>query len=435
VVSGYDLFMRAENDEDLAELTRLLYVATTRAADYLILSAGLTQLDDARGPWMTLLGRRFDLETGRFLADPAVDQQGATGILPVSSGATGVSPVSSGATGILPVSSGATGISPVPVVGQIANLPETRQVGTLPHDTGKMPVAPAAKPDRDLVTGDAWPLARVTSTEPPLGSKAAGKAARHDLLKLVEDVRHLAAKENGPLPKDLEPVPADPRARRQYSFSRLAGTLHARPAAVAVSEEESIVRPAIDPLGLGTLVHAVLAQLGVSRTVISPDGVAAAVRRHAYRHLPDVTKGLDEPIELIGRLLASPRWAAISAAAERHTELEFLLAWPPGNTDPEAPYLQGFIDCLYRDAAGWHVVDYKTNRTTVAEIPLVAEAYEMQMLVYALAVERILGQPPKELVLHFLRPGAEHFFAWDAAARKRAVAMVDEAISRAGVHD
>ena len=32
--TGYDLLMAAENDEELAELSRLLYVATTRAADY-----------------------------------------------------------------------------------------------------------------------------------------------------------------------------------------------------------------------------------------------------------------------------------------------------------------------------------------------------------------------------------------------------------------
>ena len=33
--TGYDLFMMAENEEDLAEMKRLLYVATTRARDQL----------------------------------------------------------------------------------------------------------------------------------------------------------------------------------------------------------------------------------------------------------------------------------------------------------------------------------------------------------------------------------------------------------------
>ena len=57
--------MMAENEEDLAELSRLLYVAATRAADYLILSAGVEEPGKAAGPWMELIGRRFDLLSGR----------------------------------------------------------------------------------------------------------------------------------------------------------------------------------------------------------------------------------------------------------------------------------------------------------------------------------------------------------------------------------
>ena len=61
--------------------------------------------------------------------------------------------------------------------------------------------------------------------------------------------------------------------------------------------------------------------------------------------------------------------------------------------------------------------------------PRVAEQYEMQMYVYAMAAERALGQPPAELVLHFLRPGIEHVFPWNDAARQRAIEMVNEAIA------
>ena len=49
--SGYDLFHAGRKDEDLAELARLLYVATTRAADYLILAAGVPEVGSSRGPW------------------------------------------------------------------------------------------------------------------------------------------------------------------------------------------------------------------------------------------------------------------------------------------------------------------------------------------------------------------------------------------------
>ena len=48
--TGYDLLMAAENDEERKEISRLLYVATTRAADYLILSAGVEEPGKADGP-------------------------------------------------------------------------------------------------------------------------------------------------------------------------------------------------------------------------------------------------------------------------------------------------------------------------------------------------------------------------------------------------
>jgi ATP-dependent exoDNAse (exonuclease V) beta subunit len=138
---------------------------------------------------------------------------------------------------------------------------------------------------------------------------------------------------------------------------------------------------------------------------------------------------LQVPLDLIGRFLTSPRAAQIAAAAEVHTELEFLLRWPPDGDDSDGRYLQGFIDCLYRDAAGgWHLVDYKTNRVAAERVAEEAAAYEMQMLVYALAVERITKSPPVELALCFLRPGVEHHFPWDAAARQRAIALVEQAM-------
>ena len=81
---------------------------------------------------------------------------------------------------------------------------------------------------------------------------------------------------------------------------------------------------------------------------------------------------------------------------------------------------------LYQDAGGgWHVLDFKTNLVLDENLTSVSANYEMQMLVYALAVEKILKCPPRELVLHFLRTGWETPFPWDDAARKRVVEMVD----------
>jgi ATP-dependent exoDNAse (exonuclease V) beta subunit len=239
-------------------------------------------------------------------------------------------------------------------------------------------------------------------------------------------------------------VPYDAAARRQCSFSRLTGKLHAQPAGGNFSplDAEASAAPPLDARGLGTLVHAVLAEIDFAR----PGDIARSVRRCAEQ-------------QLLESELGSPRAAEIAAAKEMYRELEFLLAWPPGGCETggrkgdsphlcEAPfgpfrqmgtvpfspasdgrYLQGFIDCLYCDAAGgWRLVDYKTNRVTADTLAAVAAPYEMQMLVYALAVEQILQRKPEELVLCFLRPGLEYRFSWDAAARQRVVDLVSGAL-------
>lgn len=348
---GLDLHLADESEEDRAELIRLFYVATTRAADRLILSSGVAELGKPGGPWTELLYRRFDPQTGACRA-------------------------------------------------------------TLPE-------------------GYRAPEVRVTTSEPPIGRKPSAGRIRRDLDKLADKALDMAAKGAGRTPEHLGPVAADRAARRQYSFSRLSGALHARPAVgqpVDATEEETPPDAAarIDPLGLGTLVHAVLAEIDFG----SPADVAGLAARHAPQHLPGDDAGRREAVELIGRFLGSPRAAEIAAAREVYPEVEFLLAWPPGSHEPEGRYLQGFIDCLYQDAAGrWCVLDYKTNRATARTLAEVAAAYEMQMLVYGLAVERILGQPPAALVLHFLRPGLEVQFALDDAARKRVVELVEQGIA------
>jgi len=340
VTSGYHLYLRAESDEDMAELGRLLYVATTRAADYLILSASRKSLAATSGPWTELLARRFDPETG-----------------------------------------------------EARNGASTLRV-------------------------------RVTATEPAV-SATTTKSAHADLGNLVETATQLAAAGRGRIPEGLAPIPPDLSARRQYSFSRLTGALHAPRTRSPANSQDEAIPAALDPLGLGTLVHAVMADALVSQAT----DVETLVRRHAYRHLAELSGDLAEPIEMIDRMLSSQRWGDIVAAVESHGELEFLLNWPPGGGWSGGPYIQGFIDCLYRDAAGgWHVVDYKTNHVAPDEIASLASRYEMQMLVYALAVERLLGSPPVELVLCFLRPGREHHFAWNDDSRNHIVDLVDSAM-------
>jgi ATP-dependent helicase/nuclease subunit A len=346
-VSGHQLWSCLESAEEHAELHRLLYVAATRAADYLMLAGGVPAVGATNGVWTQLLARRFDLASGRF-------------------------------------------------------------IGQLP-------------------AGEPAPQVKVTLQEPAIDKTAAPRRARADLGNIIDEVLQAPA---APRHDDcaVDPIAPDLGARRQYSFSRLAGTLHRqdrRP-----SEFDELGEPSIDPRGLGTLVHAVLAATDFGESV----EYAELVRLHAKRHFSDGSPEIAEALDMIERFAGSPRARELAEAAECHAELEFLLGWPLDAEAPRAAAVGGFIDRLYRDKSGnWHVLDFKTNRVPRSGPADLAAVYEMQMLMYALASERILGVAPASVTLHFLRTGAEHQFAWNSAARQRAIELVHDAIAAASV--
>jgi ATP-dependent helicase/nuclease subunit A len=342
--TGYDLWWMAEKEEDLAEMSRLLYVAATRAADYLILSASIDNTRKASRPWIELIDRRMN-----SLLQVDCDRPSA-------------------------------------------------------------------------------PLVTVTSTEPKILSQPIDHRQRRDLLKMIEKVRQMADDGQGSRPRYLDAIAPDTTASRQHSFSRLTGRLHAQ----ATNATESILDDhpsAILPdkaRDLGTLVHAVLAEINFAR----PDQIAKLVQQHADEQMLTDKKYLPEAADMIAQFLASPRAKTIVESRHVHRELEFVLPWPPNRPEPGGRFFQGFIDCLYQDRSGqWRLIDYKTNRGVTTEtIASTAAPYELQMLVYALAVENILQQPPAELTLCFLRSGLEYPFPWDDNARRRAVEMVAQAL-------
>jgi ATP-dependent exoDNAse (exonuclease V) beta subunit len=181
----------------------------------------------------------------------------------------------------------------------------------------------------------------------------------------------------------------------------------------------------IDPLSLGTLVHAVLAEIDFA----APNNLAALLARHAPMHVGDDRTAVESAQRMLEDFLSSPRAKEIAKADCVYRELEFLLSWPSDGNDPASRYFQGFIDLLYRDAGGWHLLDFKTNEVADKNLDAVAANYELQMLVYALAIEKIFGQPPEELTLHFLRTGRDYPFSWNDESRRRVMQLVDQSLS------
>jgi hypothetical protein len=93
--------------------------------------------------------------------------------------------------------------------------------------------------------------------------------------------------------------------------------------------------------------------------------------------------------------------------------------------------VQGFLDCLYQDTEGqWHLVDFKTHQVKGRNLRQLAAQYELQMLLYGLACEEILGTGPAELVIYFLRAAEEITFTWTDASRQMVIEQISQAISQ-----
>jgi ATP-dependent exoDNAse (exonuclease V) beta subunit len=220
----------------------------------------------------------------------------------------------------------------------------------------------------------------------------------------------------------------DVAARRQFSFSQLTGELLPVEAfAAELDEETRDSKTFYDAIGFGSLVHDVLARVEFAGKF----DVAGWCRHLAMQHIGiDHEAAADQAREMIEQFIASPRSKLVAGSRALHREVEFLLAWPPDRIDGHAHYLRGFIDLLYQDADGaWHLIDYKTNRTPAKNVSTLARRYELQLCMYALAVERVLGQPPAELVMYFLQPGVEYPICWNDEARSRTIEQLTNSIA------
>ncbi len=321
------MYRLVEKYQEREEARRLLYVATTRAADYLILSGSLFSQGEEpfKSEAMRYLAERCDWRTGEF----------------------------------------------------------------------RPPL-----PDEDEV-----PQIRV-SLEPPQLKPPRGKSeTQADIPSLLARAKARAVGENLPLPASLLPVAAMRTNLPVVSFSRVSGLLE--PAADSPRlETEGAEIASTEAQQRGTLVHAVLADLPMSP--LGENDLRSLAFRHAQRLALDDDELITEACKLVSRFQSMECFARMQDAATLRRELEFYFAWPPREETETKCIVRGVIDGLYRTAAGtWHVVDYKTTRTSTGGVPQAAEPYRLQMYLYRQAVERILRTSVEGMWLVFLHPGVE----------------------------
>lgn len=142
---------------------------------------------------------------------------------------------------------------------------------------------------------------------------------------------------------------------------------------------------------LGDLVHGVIREMmaGPDRDVADIVGGIAQ-----EREIPAALISVDEIATWVGRALQYHR-----ARQWTDTRMELPFVMRLGDN-----LLRGTIDFLGRDAAGWHVVDYKTDRLAArSELAARAKSYALQMQAYAAAATQAGLQPVVDTTLLFLR--------------------------------
>ena len=122
-------------------------------------------------------------------------------------------------------------------------------------------------------------------------------------------------------------------------------------------------------------------------------------------------------VELADRFRGSRLGQRVNKAKVVERELEILA--------PIAGHLvRCRIDLWFADRDGAVLVDYKTDAVSAEDVPRRARAYELQMRLYALALQVWRGGAPSSAVLAFLRPSVEHAVSLregDLAAASQAV--------------
>jgi ATP-dependent helicase/nuclease subunit A len=211
--------------------------------------------------------------------------------------------------------------------------------------------------------------------------------------------------------------------------------LRVPPRRASAAPAASGAAPAVQPAGglegaeLGTFLHRCMELLDFNR----PQPADALVRLASA----DMENAGDIDVSELARsfqpmlesFLRHPLGKRVAAAKKRMTELAFVL--------DEGPLrLSGKIDLLWQgEDSLWHIVDYKSDRASGADLAEYASLYELQMAAYALAASRGLGGAKgaasrlADADLYFLRLGKVHSLpaASDTASARR---LLSEAASR-----
>lgn len=356
--ANYEKLSRSEAKRAEAEERRILYVAMTRARDFLVLPAY----------WSKQKNGEWNVPKGSFLSylQPVIPQPGkatpattADGFLIYDTDSLDLNPPETGAS-------------------RIRLRPDT---------------AGGNRADEILAERERWQNGRRTL----LAARAGGRSILHpseivgDLEEAGPDVDH---DEDVDRPMDLARPPhggageAEGKVFGQLVHKLLEAADWERPDvldSLAETEGKALGAPAATRREAAELV----------RTALASEFVKRILRSRRYQK--EVPFSFANPPS--GSSPGRERRGTGEVSARDAVPLADAAAAPSTGRDT---LVEGVIDVLFEEDDGLVIVDFKTDLLTEDELPARAERYRPQLEIYARAVEAILGRPPKEKLLFFI---------------------------------
>jgi ATP-dependent helicase/nuclease subunit A len=375
--AAHELARRAEADELRAEDRRKLYVAVTRAEDYLILVGADLRNSD---------GGLKEKDSPLVLLDGVLDIAGAIERAEERIG---------------------YGDGYAARVARVEPSPARRRRG--PQPVGRRLVAQAEDAD-----GLAASLAAAGSDEArlplvgPLPAEvSAGERIAPTILAdfgrcpMLYRWRHELRVPQAYVPQAFQPQSPVAQAFEPVEISEKGG----KPVPHGIEQAGKPILQGFDAATAGTFYHLCMERLDFAALADPAADVGAvaadlATRAAAEMDLPPgADPPIDELVDMLGRLRGGDFLAGVAAAEVRLAELRF--TFQAGTFE-----IGGQIDLLYRDRSGdWHVVDYKSDRVPPGRAAGHARGYRLQMLLYLAAARRQWGDAVRDATLWFLRTG------------------------------
>jgi ATP-dependent helicase/nuclease subunit A len=349
-----------EDREDDDESLRILYVALTRAADHLILSAGLPA-DPAmagdrvvRSQWLRLVAERYDLGTGLPEGDPYLGSSAGDLNLP---------------RGKKVSTARASNPRAIPEIDVHRQCPALTMV---------------PRPDSKTTKLGQWRELAEAAEADPLPRLMTPVAATHSrpLYLSVSQIEEQDAQLG-----DIQLHEVQPPTRTRPSISRRAADDTFEPLGEAATVLGSLMHRVIERLPRDSKVDADLIAAGVESVLKSPTA------RGVGRFDPTVM------VRRVQALVESELWGEMRSAQRCFNEIDFLLGWPLGAAPSErTAVISGTLDCLLLAPDGeWKILDYKTGRLPDSDPAALREHFAIQFMLYAEAVRAMVGRPPASL--------------------------------------